>query len=193
MSHFHIPFDTRTVKYEEYPFKINNSPIAVSVSENEMNGPQQPHHEPYEYFDRKLRHSSTGMGNVRHMRKKHLPKKAEAVQALNVVVMEEKPKENEPAKGIGLLTKPPGAAAAAAAEGPIIPNEISKSFHSKKQKPSATPKRKPPPPTSIKNNKINSIVGRSAFKPSIIITADKPTTTQALNKKRTKKDIFGSY
>lgn len=214
----HIPFDPRSVNYAEYSFKSNQS-FPFVISENgtpEANAPSHPSSaaessSSYEYFDRKFRHNSIGMGNVRQpKRKKHLPAAnrveakiekptapirlegtAAAAAPLNGVA--EKPKEAE--TGIGLLIKPPGAAAAAA--GPIpISGEISKSFHSKKEKPSATAaKRKPQPPPSIKNNKIHSIVGRSAFKPSIIVTADNPSTssTQALNKKRTKKDIFGIY
>jgi hypothetical protein len=163
----YIPFDTRTVKYAEYAFKINNSPSTTNIplAENEIEEANaRPLTEPYEYFERK---SSKGMGNVRiHRRPKYLPRKAELAE----IVTKEKPEETKPKE------RP-----LAAPES--IPVEIPKSFDPKKEK----PKRKPRPPPSI-NNKINSIVGRSAFKPSLIITAD-----NSQNKKRTKKDIFGIY
>jgi hypothetical protein len=175
----HIPFDTRSIKYDDHSFK-NNKIQSLKISEE-----YGPSTEPYEYFEGKFRHKGTGMSNLRHKKKKNFPvKNGEEAVKLELVEVE-KPKDSENKRN-GVLTKPAGAAAAAAAGLPIS-NEISKSFHSKKDTPSATTKRKS---SNYFNNKINSIVGRSAFKPSLIITADKPKSSL---KKRIKQDIFGTY
>jgi hypothetical protein len=118
-----------------------------------------------------MRQKGAGMGNVRQKRRKQLPqRKLEIIQETSTIIdSNEKHIETKP-KGIGILVKPAS-------------NEIQSSFLQKEEK---SIKRKLAP-----SNKLNSIVGRSAFKPSLILTADQPKS--APNKKRIKKDIFGIY
>jgi hypothetical protein len=176
-----IPFDTRSVKYDEHHF-------IKEIPKNEIGIPDDSLAEPYNYFNAKSSKRGTGFGNVRHQRKNTFLNRRQAVEEVIVTKPEDLKNpisENGDSanKGIGVLVEPSSENKASAV---LVPNQTQN--HSRNKR---STKRKSKN-NSLNNSPIISVAGRSAFKPSLIDTSDHSQKSPQ-NRKRTKKDIFGIY
>jgi hypothetical protein len=172
-----IPFDTRSVKYDEHHF-IKEMP------KNEIGIPDDSLAEPYNYFNAKSSKKGVGFGNVRHQRKNTFLNRRQAVEEVIVTKPEDLKNpvsENGANKGIGVLVEPASENKASAV---LVPNQS----HSRNKRPTKRKSKN----NILNNSPIISVAGRSAFKPSLIDTSDH-SQKNPQNRKRTKKDIFGIY
>jgi hypothetical protein len=180
----HVPFDTRSVKYDEHHFikEVSNKEEGSMDFEDILS-------EPYKYFNGMPRKNGAGFGNVRHERRRKFIHRKQIDDNSESVKLDDlkKEKDSVPTKGFGVLVE----------YSPNEKDQADKASHrlvgpekiAKKKGPN---KRKLPQTSEsfFQKSPITSLTGRSAFKPSLILSADQP---KPKNIKRIKSDIFGNY
>jgi hypothetical protein len=169
----HIPFDSRVVHYNHFGGIVQKE------------GDDGPPSEPYQYFDRLPRQEFGGFSNIQQRKGRKYSKflLPEIADETSEPLKNNQDGEST-AKGIGVLIEP------APEENKIKPIHLASrqtlNIHIKKKAQRSGYKGKDKP-----NQKLTSIVGRAAFKPSLILTSDKKKPS--IKNKRSRKDIFGSY